>query len=218
MFNDKKLQQAVLNVMIGEAKKPLHPNQQKLDVHEPEKDELTAKDFAMLRAGKKAKMKEEVSIEDLEMVIEYALSEGWDDMLKAAEERRKAQGTGKFDKKVISTGTVYTRKPPAPKSEKDDDDMKKAGKKPMKEETDDQHFARQSQKMQDAINMHLRKGKGYKEAVAAAQKHVKEETEYTFGDYLQAAKAKYSEEEAIQVANDAFNKKDTSIFSSNTEA
>jgi len=34
----------------------LHPNQQKLDVHEPEKDELTANDFKMLRAGKKANM------------------------------------------------------------------------------------------------------------------------------------------------------------------
>ena len=33
----------------------LHPNQQKLDVHEPEKDELTAKDFKMLRANKKPK-------------------------------------------------------------------------------------------------------------------------------------------------------------------
>jgi len=31
----------------------LHPNQQKLDVHEPEKDELTKKDFEMLRAKKK---------------------------------------------------------------------------------------------------------------------------------------------------------------------
>lgn len=37
----------------------LHPNQQKLDVHEPEKDKLTAHDFKMLRAGKKASMKEE---------------------------------------------------------------------------------------------------------------------------------------------------------------
>jgi len=37
-----------------------HPNQQKIDVHEPEKDEITAKDFEMLRAGKKAKeMKKE---------------------------------------------------------------------------------------------------------------------------------------------------------------
>ena len=42
----------------------LHPNQQKLDVHEPEKDKLTAKDFEMLRAGKKAKMKEETGLEE----------------------------------------------------------------------------------------------------------------------------------------------------------
>jgi len=50
-------------IMAGESIKPqqldekLHPNQQVLDVHEPDKDELTAKDFEMLR--KKKKMKEE---------------------------------------------------------------------------------------------------------------------------------------------------------------
>lgn len=58
----QKLQDDIRKIM--EAKKPLHPNQQKLDVHEPEKDELTAKDFEMLRAGKKAKMKEEVEQTD----------------------------------------------------------------------------------------------------------------------------------------------------------
>lgn len=66
MRDDKELHKAVLAVMLGqklpveEAKKPLHPNQQEIDVHEPEKDEITAKDFEHLRAGKKAKMKEEV--------------------------------------------------------------------------------------------------------------------------------------------------------------
>jgi hypothetical protein len=38
----------------------LHPNQQKLDVHEPEKDKLTAKDFKMLRAKKKPMEEENV--------------------------------------------------------------------------------------------------------------------------------------------------------------
>ena len=43
----------------------LHPNQQKIDVHEPEKDELTADDFKKLRAGKKPDVKkEEVEIEE----------------------------------------------------------------------------------------------------------------------------------------------------------
>jgi len=55
-------------IMIGEK---LHPNQQKLDVHEPEKDELTAKDFEMLRAGKKAK---EVKKEEVEQIDELKKS------------------------------------------------------------------------------------------------------------------------------------------------
>lgn len=46
---------ALLEQKIAEA---LHPNQQKLDVHEPEKDKLTAQDFKMLRAKNKP-MKEE---------------------------------------------------------------------------------------------------------------------------------------------------------------
>lgn len=57
----EEAQKALWEKKMG--KKPLHPNQQKLDVHEPEKDELTAKDFEMLRAGKKAKMKEDVVVE-----------------------------------------------------------------------------------------------------------------------------------------------------------
>jgi len=56
-------------IMMGE--KALHPNQQKLDVHEPEKDELTAKDFEMLRAGKKAK---EVKKEEVEQIEELKKS------------------------------------------------------------------------------------------------------------------------------------------------
>jgi len=48
----EKTQQA-LSEGYSMKKEALHPNQQKLNVHEPEKDELTAKDFAMLRAKKK---------------------------------------------------------------------------------------------------------------------------------------------------------------------
>jgi hypothetical protein len=55
-FENKKLRDVAdvaARIMMGE--KALHPNQQKLDVHEPEKDELTAKDFEMLRNKKKVK-------------------------------------------------------------------------------------------------------------------------------------------------------------------
>jgi hypothetical protein len=41
----------------------------------------------------------------------------------------------------------------------------------------DKHFSKQSKPMQDAINLHQRKGKSYWEAVRAAKSHVKEEVE-----------------------------------------
>ena len=44
--NLRNVAQAALEIMEGKIK---HPNQQKLDVHEPEKDELTADDFKKLR-------------------------------------------------------------------------------------------------------------------------------------------------------------------------
>ena len=65
-FENKKLRdvaEIARQIMMGE--KVLHPNQQKLDVHEPEKDKLTAKDFELLRKGKEAEVKkEEVSKPD----------------------------------------------------------------------------------------------------------------------------------------------------------
>ena len=41
----------------------------------------------------------------------------------------------------------------------------------------DEHYSKQSQKMKDAINLHLRKGKSYQDAVSSSQKHVKEDIE-----------------------------------------
>jgi len=65
--NDKKLQN-VADAVSKIMNEKLHPNQQKLDVHEPEKDELTADDFKKLRAGKKAP---EVKKEEVEQIQEY---------------------------------------------------------------------------------------------------------------------------------------------------
>jgi len=79
MYSNNKLIRDVAGIaaqiMSGQQKidEKLHPNQQKLDVHEPEKDELTAKDFEMLRAGKKAK---EVKKEEVEQIQEYESKDG----------------------------------------------------------------------------------------------------------------------------------------------
>jgi hypothetical protein len=65
MYSDNKQIRDVADVaariMYGQqpVTEKLHPNQQQLDVHEPEKDELTADDFKKLR-GKKEVKKEEV--------------------------------------------------------------------------------------------------------------------------------------------------------------
>jgi hypothetical protein len=58
MYTDKITQAVAEAVKQILATEKLHPNQQKLDVHEPEKDELTSKDFEMLRKGKKTEVKE----------------------------------------------------------------------------------------------------------------------------------------------------------------
>jgi hypothetical protein len=60
------------------------------------------------------------------------VKEGWDDMLKAAEKEKASKGTGKFDSKKTSTGTVYTRKSSTYDDGGKDTDQKKAEKKGKK--------------------------------------------------------------------------------------
>lgn len=79
IFNDKALK-SVAEAASKIMSEKLHPNQQKLDVHEPEKDKLTADDFKKLRAMKKEETQQ--------------VKEGWDDMLKAVADRTKPQPSG----------------------------------------------------------------------------------------------------------------------------
>lgn len=99
----------VVRKAVEEAK--LHPNQQKLDVHEPEKDELTSQDFKKLRAGKKAKdgidtkpkLKEEEQIDELSVnkMLKYTdaanknrevLNKKWDTGTATEREQNKVLG------------------------------------------------------------------------------------------------------------------------------
>jgi hypothetical protein len=97
MFDDKILKSVAEAVKQVLATEKLHPNQQKLDVHEPEKDKLTSKDFEMLRKGKKADVKEANNPFDYKNY-------------KSQIPTKPGEKAG-FDSKKISTGTVYTRKP-----------------------------------------------------------------------------------------------------------
>ena len=58
-----------------------------------------------------------------------SVEEGWDDMMAATKKATSEKGTGKFDKKKTSTGTVYTRKSNTFTDGGDDKDVKKAKKK-----------------------------------------------------------------------------------------
>jgi hypothetical protein len=61
------------------------------------------KAFKVDEKGAKAMMKKALG-------EEVDLDEGWDDMMKMVQAKAKEKGTGNFDKKKVSTGTVYTRK------------------------------------------------------------------------------------------------------------
>ena len=99
----------VVRKAVKEAK--LHSNQQKLDVHEPEKDELTSQDFKKLRAGKKVKdgidtkpkLKEEEQIDELSVnkMLKYTdaanknrevLNKKWDTGTATEREQNKVLG------------------------------------------------------------------------------------------------------------------------------
>ena len=99
----------VVRKAVKEAK--LHSNQQKLDVHEPEKDELTSQDFKKLRAGKKVKdgidtkpkLKEEEQIDELSVnkMLKYTdaanknrevLNKKWDTGTATEKEKNKVLG------------------------------------------------------------------------------------------------------------------------------
>ena len=73
MYSDNKQIRDVANIaaQIMSGQQPvtekLHPNQQQLDVHEPEKDELTADDFKKLRAKKEVKKEEVESIDEVKL-------------------------------------------------------------------------------------------------------------------------------------------------------
>lgn len=106
----QKLQDDIRDIMEGNIK---HPNQQKIDVHEPEKDEITADDFKKLRAMKKTKTEEHApeSTEQVEEEEKKKPVSPFDYKNYQSQIPKKPGETAGFDSKKISTGTVYTRKP-----------------------------------------------------------------------------------------------------------
>ena len=278
----------------------LHPNQQKIDVHEPEKDKITAHDFKKLRAmkktpdgkvhncathvehavlGKGTTVSEDHAEPDAEGNIEWytvqfehstqkvltkdltiTMSEahmheseeeqiqelagkaaqqaaiaislikaGKKDgkMPKPMKEEEKKKVVSPFDyknykseipkkpgeltghdSKKISTGTVYTKKP-----------VKEEASKESKKDFQDRQqrlAAAGAETAKDPARLkRMSNIPGYSAAMDLAKKTTKEEVEieeYTFADYLEAARAQYVDEDAVLVANEAFKNKDITLF------
>jgi hypothetical protein len=63
---------------------------------------------------------------------------------------------------------------------------------------------------------------GYKDRVdmlkAGGVKEEIEQKEYTFAEYLDAARAKYVDEDAVLVANEAFKNKDITLFNDQSQS
>jgi hypothetical protein len=60
---------------------------------------------------------------------------------------------------------------------------------------------------------------GYSAAMDMAKKATtKEATDYTFAEYLDAARAQYVDEDAVLVANEAFKNKDITLFSDQSQS
>ena len=256
----QKLQDDIRAIMEA----TLHPNQQKIDVHEPEKDKITAHDFKKLRAMKKTpdgkvhncathvehvvlgkgttvseqhaepdangdiewytvqfeNSVQKVLTKDLTITMSEAhMHESEEEQIEEEEKKKpvspfdyknykseipKKPGelTG-HDSKKISTGTVYTKKPVK-------EAMSHQAKTTMK------HIPNASPAMKKAAK-DIKPGiAGYRDRVdmlkAGGVKEEIEQKEYTFAEYLDAARAKYVDEDAVLVANEAFKNKDITLF------
>lgn len=130
------------------------------------KSALAEKQDVVQFEGKKWKVSEKKSCDDESEEDDEEIKGGDDEIIPSSKKSVKEELTDK-QKKIDhnKNGKI------------DGEDLAKLRKEDtsIEEETDDEHYEKQSPKMKDAINLHLRKGKSYRDAVKAARVHVKEE-------------------------------------------
>lgn len=150
-----------------EVKEELKGDQHKIDKNKNGK--IDAHDFKLLR---KEDLDEDVS------VLDEGQAEDWK-RIQAMDKGSITGGKEEATKRLGYLNAVYAyRKKYGQDTLKVKKEIEAMNKSHVNEETDDEHYARQSPKMQTAINLHLRKGKSYSQAVAAAKVHVKEDAKY----------------------------------------
>jgi hypothetical protein len=115
MFAKDKVSQSMIDAVNGVLA------EKKMEDKEVEESGLRKKAHASAAAGKKSF---EFLGKTLPVTVkkeEKKVEEGFGEMDKYLKDKEKEKGTGKYDKKKISTGTVYQKKHNAPKEDEKDD-------------------------------------------------------------------------------------------------
>ena len=271
----QKLQDDIRAVLEGNIK---HPNQQRIDVHEPEKDEITADDFKKLRAMKKTP---DGKVHNCATHVEHAvLGKG----VTVSEQHAEPDANGDIEwytvqfensiQKVLTKDlTITVSESHEHKSKKDNMEeamshqaattmkhipnaspaLKKAAKdiKPgvagyqdrvamlkaggVKEEAqlDEKDEGKPglmfkkiaakaaakygSEEAGNRVAGAIRKKILAKEGVEVTEEEIDAMFEglkdsYTFTEYLEEARAQFGDDEAVSIANDAYNKQDITLF------
>ncbi len=210
----QKLQDDIRAVLEGNIK---HPNQQNIDVHEPEKDEITSDDFKKLRAMKKTK---DGKVHNCATHVEHAvLGKG----TTVSEQHATPDANGDIEWYTVqfenSTQKVLTKDLTITMSEAH---VHESAEEQVEEA--ESHQAKTTMKHVPNASPALKKAAkdikpgiaGYRDRVAMLKAGgVKEEVEakeYTFAEYLDAARTQYGDEEAVNIANEAFKNKDITLF------
>ena len=206
----QKLQDDIRAVMEAN----LHPNQQKIDVHEPEKDEITAHDFKKLRAMKKTK---DGKVHNCATHVEHAvLGKG----TTVSEQHATPDANGDIEWYTVEfeTGThqiatkeltITMSEAHMHESEQVDEEEKKKPVSPFDYKNYKSQIPKKPGETAGFDSKKISTGTVY------TKKPVKEEIEqkqYTFADYLEAARAQYGDEEAVDIANEAFKNQDITLF------
>jgi len=210
----QKLQDDIRAVLEGNIK---HPNQQRIDVHEPEKDEITADDFKKLRAMKKTP---DGKVHNCATHVEHAvLGKG----VTVSEQHAEPDANGEIEWYTVqfenSTQKVLTKDLTITVSESHEHKSKKDNM----EEAMSHQAATTMKHIPDASPTLKKAAKdikpgiaGYRDRVAMLKaggvKEEVEQKEYTFAEYLDAARTQYGDEEAVNIANEAFKNKDITLF------
>lgn len=236
------LQQAVIGVL--QEKKITHPNQQAIDVHEPEKDVITSADFKKLRSMKKTPSGKlhncATHVEHTEFGVGVCIKEAHAD---PDENGDISWYTVQFEDGAVRKVQTESMKIVTSESHKHEsaevegeqlDELSadtlnsymKGRRKQINRATGAGVTTGQGTKSSEKLEKNIRgyrkawRKRDMKEDLDPVQEtiilhdsyNVELKDNYTFGDFLTAAKKLFGEELAIEAANTAFHDQDLEIF------